>query len=227
MNTNPEAREGYSKIIGYARVSTEDQNLDMQLKALKEAGCDTIYQEKKSGKKLEGREQFEWLNMDLDRGDVLVVWKLDRIGRNSAEVIAYVDDLAERGIQFVSLTEGFDTRTPFGRAFLGILAVLAQLERDMTAERTRAGMEAAKAAGKPIGRKPSITPDAWHQAQELIKEDKYANWQKGVADKIGVSREVMCNHWPKIKKGLPYPDTWWSHYPKEREAYLAKTEGAD
>lgn len=142
-------------IYGYARVSTEDQNLDLQRRALKESGCEILVEEKKSGYGVR-RDQLEMLKKSLHPGDTLVVWKLDRLGRSVIDLIRLAKWLTDKGVEFKSITEGIDTKTPMGRFHFTLLAGLAQLERDITSERTKAGMAAAKARGAQFGRPTQI-----------------------------------------------------------------------
>lgn len=144
--------------FGYARVSTDDQNLDMQVKALRDFGIpdDQIYTEKASGSNI-GRATLGALRKIMRRGDRLVVWKLDRLGRTVAGIVSFVSDLERDGIDLVMLTENVDTSTPMGKAVLHFMAAMAQLERDLIAERTKAGMAVAKAQGAKFGKAHYIT----------------------------------------------------------------------
>lgn len=141
--------------FGYARVSTDDQELALQIAALERHGVDAIFSEHASGKTVK-RKKLELVIKLLRRGDTLVVWKLDRLGRDLAGVLDVIKGLSDDGVNLVSLTEQFDTHTPMGKAFLQIALVFAELERNMISERTREGMAAAKAAGQTFGRKPLI-----------------------------------------------------------------------
>lgn len=137
-------------LIGYARVSANDQNHALQIQALENAGCSRIFTEKMSGvKKL--REQEKLLEY-LRPGDTLVVWKLDRLGRRTIDLIQLINTLQEKGIHFRSLTESIDTSTPGGKFMITVFAGLAQLERDIIRERTMAGLIAARADGRTGGR---------------------------------------------------------------------------
>jgi len=143
--------------IGYARVSTDDQSLDLQVKALKAFGCedDHIHREQASGASTK-RPKLDTAFQDARPGDTLVVWKLDRLGRSMIDLLHRLQDLDARGIGFVSLTERIDTTTPAGRLLLHIMGALAQFERDLIRERTKAGQEAARARGVQIGHEPKI-----------------------------------------------------------------------
>lgn len=142
--------------IGYARVSTEDQHLDLQLKALKDAGCEQIFSDKASGKS-DARPGLEEALSHLRAGDTLVVWKLDRFARSTAMLARTLIELNTRGVAFVSLTDQIDTATPAGRFYFHILSAVAELEADLNRERTTAGLQAARAKGKVGGRPRAIT----------------------------------------------------------------------
>lgn len=143
--------------IGYARVSTIDQNLNLQVAELKAAGCARIYKEKASGTKEDRPELTDMLRNLRDGEDVVVVWRLDRMGRNLKHLLQIVDDLKERGIGFMSLREGFDTTTSGGNMVFQIFGALAEFERNLIAERTKAGLAAARARGRKGGRKEKLT----------------------------------------------------------------------
>ena len=144
-------------LYGYARVSTEEQNLDLQMDALRAAGIpeNQIFTEKLSGKTTK-RPQLELCRKVMRKGDALVVWRLDRIGRNTIEVVQFIDELAKDEIYFRSLSEALDLTTPMGKFMLTIFAGLAQWERDMISQRTSAGMKAARARGVRMGPKHRI-----------------------------------------------------------------------
>ncbi len=139
-------------IFGYARVSTKDQNLDLQVDALLKEGCDDVFSEKISGRS-EKKPKLEELLSKLRDGDVVVVYSLDRLGRTSKELISLLSDFKEKGIQFKSLQEGiFDTTSPMGEAVFQIIAVLKAMEVQVLSERTKHGLEAARARGRKGGR---------------------------------------------------------------------------
>lgn len=142
-------------LIGYARVSTSSQSLDLQIKALKEAGCDKIFSDIASGAKAI-RPGLSDAEMVLREGDVLVVWKLDRLGRSIQHLIASINDLNSKGIAFRSLQEAIDTQTSGGKLIFHIFSALAEFERDLIRERTNAGLNAARARGKKGGRPKSM-----------------------------------------------------------------------
>jgi DNA invertase Pin-like site-specific DNA recombinase len=142
--------------IGYARVSTEDQNLDLQRDALKKAGCEQIYTDRVSGTKAERKGLTEALS-HLRAGDTLVVWRLDRLGRSLKHLIDTITQLQERGVGFKSLTESIDTTTTGGRLVFNIFASLAEFEREIIRERTNAGLSFARARGRSGGRPKALT----------------------------------------------------------------------
>src|SRR5947209_12157805 len=144
-------------LIGYARVSTEDQHLDLQQDELEKAGCEKIFTDTVSGTKAR-RPGLEEALSHLRAGDTLVVWRLDRLGRSLRHLIDTVTDLQERGIGFKSLTESIDTTTSGGRLVFHIFGALAEFEREIIRERTQAGLAAARARGRKGGRKPGRDP---------------------------------------------------------------------
>lgn len=153
--------------IGYVRVSTNDQNTALQRNALNSAGCELIFEDKISGKKSD-RPGLKKVLRTLSEGDTLVVWKLDRLGRSMRHLVILVEDLRERGVNFRSLTDSIDTSSPMGRFFFHVMGALAEMERELIVERTRAGLEAARAEGRIGGRKPKLEPEQWAQAGRLI-----------------------------------------------------------
>jgi DNA invertase Pin-like site-specific DNA recombinase len=153
---------------GYARVSTDDQKADMQRTALKKAGCTKIFTDDGLSGATTNRPALRRCLKALKRGDTLIVWKLDRLGRSLRDLITMLDNLKERGVKFRSLTEAIDTDTPTGRAMWQMIGVLAELERSLISERTRAGAAAAKARGVKFGRKPKLKPPQINQAKKLI-----------------------------------------------------------
>ena len=153
--------------VGYARVSTLDQDLSLQLDALAAAGCGKVFEDRASGASAERAGMQAALDYVRD-GEVLVVWKLDRLGRSLPYLIETVTELAKRGVGFRSLTEAIDTTTSGGRLILHIFGALGQFERDLIRERTRAGLAAAAARGRTGGRKPAVTEDELRRAREHI-----------------------------------------------------------
>jgi DNA invertase Pin-like site-specific DNA recombinase len=153
--------------IGYARVSTRDQNLEMQLDALDKAGCKRIFTDKLSGAQVERPGLKEALS-HLREADTLVVWKLDRLGRSVKGLVDLVNELEAHKVHFQSITDGVDTNTPAGRFFFHVMASLAQMERELIVERTRAGLEAARCAGRVGGRKRRMTDGKVQAARKLL-----------------------------------------------------------
>ena len=151
-------------LIGYARVSTADQTLALQLDALRAAGCEQVFEDHASGAKADRPGLAEAIAY-VRRGDTLVTWKLDRLGRSMAHLIETVRLLDARGVGFRSLTEGVDTTTPGGTLVFHLFGALAQFERDLIRERTNAGLKAAEARGHKGGRKPVVTPDKLARAR--------------------------------------------------------------
>jgi DNA invertase Pin-like site-specific DNA recombinase len=155
-------------LVGYARVSTVDQNTALQLDALKQAGCATIFADQgKSGRTFDRPELVKCL-AGLAAGDVLVVWKLDRLGRSLSHLIATTADLQARGIGFRSLSESIDTTSPTGKLIFHVLGALAEFERGLIAERTRAGLASAKRRGIRPGPKGKLTPLQLADARKRI-----------------------------------------------------------
>ena len=154
-------------IYGYARVSTNHQDTELQLTALKSAGCEKTFEEHASGRK-SNRPVLKRLIATMQPGDELVVWKLDRLGRSMRNLVLLVDELRQRGIHFKSLTDSIDTSSPMGRFIFHIMSALAEMERELIVERTRAGLAAAREKGRIGGRRPKLTPEQWAQAGRLI-----------------------------------------------------------
>ncbi|HGC8067004.1 TPA: recombinase family protein [Yersinia enterocolitica] len=155
-------------LIGYARVSTPDQNLAMQVEALEKAGCHRVFTDVASGAKA-SRPGLDEALAYLREGDSLVVWKIDRLGRSLSHLVQTVDDLRDRGVSFRSLNDaGIDTTTRNGKLLFNLFATLAEFERDLIRERTKAGLESAAARGRHGGRRPVITPSKLDKAQKLM-----------------------------------------------------------
>ena len=151
------------EIVGYARVSTQGQKLDLQIDALKKAGCTIIFEEKVSGIKL--RPELDKALSYLREGDVLVIWKLDRLARSLKELISIIDMLNKRNIAFKSISDGIDTNSALGRCQFGIFASLAEYEREILIERTREGLKAARERGKLGGRPSGLSKEARRKAK--------------------------------------------------------------
>lgn len=154
-------------LIGYARVSTQDQNLDLQIEALTKAGCEKLFDDKISGSRAERQGLAKALEI-LREGDTLIVWKLDRLGRSVKNLVNLVSELHKQGVQFKSLTDAIDTGTPSGRFFFHVMASLAEMERELTIERTRAGLEVARKLGRTGGRKRKMTDSKIESAKKLL-----------------------------------------------------------
>ncbi|UWQ09688.1 recombinase family protein [Aliiroseovarius crassostreae] len=177
--------------IGYARVSTEEQNLDLQIEALTEAGCDRIItdQAQSGATAAESREGFAEAMELLGNGDLLVVWKLDRVGRSIADLIHLLKLFGDRGIEFRSLTDGIDTTTAGGRLVFHIMGALAEFERDLIQERTKAGLQAAKKRGKRLGRPPALSSAQVAHAKRAIEAKRET--VSGMAEILGVNRSTL------------------------------------
>lgn len=175
--------------IGYARVSTKDQNLDLQIHALKAAGCTTIFEDKGVSGTLATRPGLSALLDGLKAGDKLVIYKLDRLGRSTQHILNLVDDLKSRDIDFQSLNEQIDTATALGKMAFQIMAVFAEFERNQLSERTIAGMEAARRRGKIIGRPRSLSDDDIEAARDLISSGEATAPE--IASLFGVDRTTL------------------------------------
>ena len=180
-------------LIGYARVSSNDQNLDLQIDELTKAGCSKIFSDKMSGinKKRPGLDEAV---SHLRKKDTFIIWKLDRLGRSLKGLIDFVGQLEKQGIHFKSLTDGIDTTTPAGRFFFHVMASLAQMERELLIERTKAGLDAAKKRG---GRKRSMTPGKVEAAKKLLDQGMPA---KDVANNLGVSIPTLYRWCPASER---------------------------
>jgi DNA invertase Pin-like site-specific DNA recombinase len=172
-------------LIGYARVSTDDQNLNLQRDALENAGCEKIFTDTISGTKAR-RPGLEDALSHLRSGDTLVVWRLDRLGRSLKHLIDTVTDLQERDVDFKSLTESIDTTTTGGRLVFNIFASLAEFEREIIRERTNAGLQAARARGKQGGR-PKALSEKQIQMLNNLAADR-SNTVEEICKTLGISR---------------------------------------
>lgn len=181
--------------IGYARVSTSAQRLDLQLTALERAGCATVHTDTASGAAT-ARPGLEAALAALQAGDTLVVWRLDRLGRSLPHLVATVEGLHSRGVALRSLHEAIDTTTATGRLTLSVFAALAAFERDLVAERTTAGLAAARARGARIGRPSVWSPDRAAAARAMLESGATI---AATARALGVSRatvyrRAVCGH---------------------------------
>ena len=181
-------------LIGYARVSTQDQNLEMQRQALQAAGCNRIFEDTASGKST-ARSGLKQALEFCRTGDTLVVWKLDRLGRSVKNLVDMVLDLEKRGVQFQSVTDQIVTSTPAGRFFFHLMASLAQMERELIAERTAEGLKVARAAGRIGGRPRAMTPSKLASARKLIDAGSPV---REVAENLGVSIPTLYRHMANI-----------------------------
>ena len=170
-------------LVGYARVSTQEQNPDLQRKELKKAGCEKIYEDTASGKQTD-RQGLAMALEVLREGDTLVVLKLDRLGRSLKQLIALIEDLEKREVHFRSLTDSIDTHTTAGRFFFHVMASLAEMERELIVERTQAGLRAAKEMGRIGGRKRLMTDSKIESAKKLLESGIPA---RDVAKNLGIS----------------------------------------
>ncbi|EAP78540.1 hypothetical protein LCGC14_1491060 [marine sediment metagenome] len=159
----------FMALIGYARISTTEQKLEPQVDALKAAGCETVFEDVISGAKAE-RPGLNNALAFLRKGDTLLVWKLDRLGRSMKHLVETVTDLGDRGVGFKSLTEGVDTTTTGGTLVFHLFGALAEFERDLIVERTQAGLKAAATRGRKGGRKPVVTLKKLEQAKAHISD---------------------------------------------------------
>ena len=182
--------------IGYARVSTEDQNLTLQTDALAKAGCERLFKDHMSGTRAD-RPGLREAMSHLREGDTLVVWKLDRLGRGVKGLVDLAAELAERKVHFQSLTDQIDTSTPAGRFFFHVMASLAQMERELIVERTRAGLEAARRQGRVGGRKRQMTESKVAAARQLLQ----GGISPGeVANNLGVSVPTLYRWLPASER---------------------------
>lgn len=188
--------KGYFMKIGYARVSTAEQNNDLQIDALQKEGCDRIFEEKASGAQRDRPELKSALEY-ARAGDTIVVWKLDRLARSLKQLIETVEDLEKRGIGFKSITESIDTSTSGGKLIFHIFASLAEFERNIIRERTKAGLESARARGRTGGRPSKLSEEDIEVAKTLLKNPEIT--AKEVAKRMGVSFSTLYRIIPKAK----------------------------
>lgn len=196
MRVRSKVVEAPTRLIGYARVSTHEQSLDMQLDALIKAGVhlDDIHSEKVSGVSSR-RPALRTAMLSVRPGDTFVVWKLDRLGRNLLDLLHHMRTLEDAKVGFRSLTEGIDTTTPGGRLILHVMGSLAQFERDLTVERTKTGLKAYRARGGRMGPKPSMSRADEVLARKMLREGKSST---EVAEHFGVHRQTIYQRvvWP-------------------------------
>ncbi|OMD26279.1 recombinase family protein [Paenibacillus odorifer] len=182
------------KIFGYARVSTQDQNLDLQIDSLEKAGAAVIYKEKMTGMKKE-RPELEQLLKAISEGDSVVVYKLDRISRSTKHLIELAETFEDKKVNFISIQDSIDTSTAMGRFFFRTMASIAELERDIISERTKSGLQSAKMRGRNGGR-PSKDPKLVERALKLHSSNQYSI--KEITDMTGVSKSVLYRALEKI-----------------------------
>jgi len=180
-----------SKKIGYARVSTSEQNLDMQLDALNKIGCNEIFTDKISGKSCENRIGLQECLECLNDGDFLIIYKLDRLARSLKDLISIVESLKARNIGVISINDNIDTSTIQGTLFFQIFGAFAEFERNLICERTRAGLDAARSRGKLGGRPIKMTTSKIDTARTLLKSGMSPSL---VARQLGISRSTLYNH---------------------------------
>lgn len=180
--------------FGYARVSTQDQNLDLQLEALRREGCAKVFQEKASGAKTD-RPELAKLLEHLREGDTIVVWKLDRLGRSLTHLVQLVTELEARNVGLISLNDPVDTTTAQGRLVFRIFASLAEFERELIRERTNAGLQSARRRGQQLGRPEGLSKAAQDKAlvaESLYKAGKHS--VEGIARHIGISKSTLYRY---------------------------------
>jgi DNA invertase Pin-like site-specific DNA recombinase len=188
------------ELIGYARVSTREQNLDLQLMALKACGCLQIHEENVSAA-AKMRPALDLAIKELRAGDTFVVWRLDRLARNMQELYTRLDQIAAQGAAFKSITESFDFGTATGKLILGFLGLMADFERQITIERTKAGLAAAKARGVDLGAPRTFKGKKRELAERLLKERKKTGMSfKEIAKRCGVSTGTIYLFRQEIEK---------------------------
>ncbi|MFS0717129.1 recombinase family protein [Arthrobacter sp. 1P04PC] len=180
--------EATGQVLGYARISTADQDASLQRDALEKYGCEDIYSDTMSGAKAE-RPQLTAMLKHLRSGDTVVVWKIDRMGRSLLNLLELVKVLQGKGVGLVSIKEGLDTRTEMGRFQLNLLASVAEWERETIRTRVKAGVDAARARGRVGGRKPKLSPSKVKMAKTMYASREYTI--KEIADELVVSESTI------------------------------------
>jgi DNA invertase Pin-like site-specific DNA recombinase len=193
------SQKGRPKLVGYARVSSDDQTTALQRDALTAAGCAYIFEDSASGARTD-RPALNEAIASLNPGDTLVVWKLDRLGRSLTHLVAVADQLRERDVYFRSVTEAIDTSTASGRLLYAVLGAVAQFERDVIVERTRAGMKAAKKRGVHVGRRVSLKPSQVEEARKMMEREHDPKTGSEVARLFGVGRATLYRHIGSLQK---------------------------
>ena len=178
-------------LVGYARISTAEQNFELQIDALETAGCEKIFKDTAGGAKKDRKILQEALEY-LREGDTLVVWRLDRLGRSLKQLIELMNEFQERVICFKSLVESIDTTTPMGKFFFHITGAFAELERNLIRERTNAGLKAARARGRKGGRPRAISPKTFDMALQLYNEKKTPVGE--ICEEFGIVRRTFYRY---------------------------------
>ena len=181
-------------LIGYMRISTDKQDHSLQLDALKSAGCHRIFEETMSGGR-DDRPRLQEAIAFAREGDILVVWRLDRLGRSLSHLMSCVKEIEQRKVGFRSLTESIDTTSASGRLVFHFFAAIAEFERDLIRTRTNAGLEAARARGRIGGRPPKMTEESIRHAQKLLEGSSAST----VSRLLGVSRATLYRHLEKVQ----------------------------
>ncbi|MFE3839561.1 recombinase family protein [Pseudogemmobacter sonorensis] len=182
--------------VGYARVSTDDQRLDLQLAALQAAGCKRVFEDHGISGTRMNRPGLSSMMRALRPGQTLVVWRLDRLGRSLNGLVQLIDELGRRGVEFQSLTEELNTSSPGGRLIFHIMAALAEFERALISERTKAGMLSAQLQGRHVGRPPSISDQDVLKANTDLQKESL----KAVAERHGVSPRTLQRRLQKLRQ---------------------------
>ncbi len=184
--------------IGYARVSTQDQNLQMQRDALKRAGCERVFEDHGVRGNALIKPQLMALLEFARAGDTIVVWRLDRLSRSLTDLLTLMEALKRHDLQFMSVTEAIETETPSGRLFFHLIGALSEFERDVIGQRTVEGLASAKASGVRLGRPPRLTDEKWEYVQRL----KFEGWKiADIARLVGVSRQAIYDRQKKEAAG--------------------------
>lgn len=183
--------------IGYARISTQEQNLDLQRDSLIAAGCEKIFHDIASGAKDERKGIAEAVEY-ARAGDILIVWKLDRLGRSLKHLIETVNALQERGVGFASLQENIDTTTSGGKLIFHVFGALAEFERELIRERTQAGLKAARARGRKGGRKEKLTPKQIEIARAMVNDPNITI--SSICETLGISKPTLYRYVPAPEK---------------------------
>mgnify|MGYP003376110374 FL=1 len=186
-------------LIGYARVSTRDQTHDLQIDALQAAGCERLFEETASGAQRD-RPQLAAALDYLREGDTLVVWKLDRLARSTKQLIETVEDIQRRGVGFKCLTQDLDTTTAGGRLIFTLFSAIAEFEREIIRERTRAGLDAARARGRTGGRPPALSVKDLAAAHALLADPSIS--VSDIAQRLNVAVSTLYRHLPAARSAL-------------------------